>query len=372
MTKALDEEEAGTATNKTFSEKSWVRGTGGRFEVLCLVEGKIWILLFVLLCFLGVSSSLSSASDFSSAAAASFSASSLWSRLFFEGLSVNLCPSCCLQIIFWENWSLGAWSTLVSTPEVQTSLSALWARFLVIKFRAEGCYFVRWELFYYDFLFLSLECRRLERDDRVLFRLIFSHRIARSPDYWVLQQILPQILCSSLQCSLCKTVVYSLPGLLKALDSHKEEVFQICDRSGCYTLCSLFRHICDGRAVSLASQMFLLPLSLCVSLSLSIWNSWELWNPSTSVVVRLNSVVIALSRRWKSVYSKAWRSNQTHIDWSAAARKLLALAMFPKIFVLLTSVVEEGLQSPCHLSMSSLPNSSSSSSSSSTSPLLEK
>jgi hypothetical protein len=75
--------------------------------------------------------------------------------LFSEGLSVNLCPSCSFQIIFWENWSLGAWSTLVSTPEVQTSLSALWARFLVIEFRAEGCYFVRWELFYYDFLFLS-------------------------------------------------------------------------------------------------------------------------------------------------------------------------------------------------------------------------
>jgi hypothetical protein len=79
MTKALDEEEAGTATNKKFSEKSRVRETGGRreFEVVCLVEGKIWILLFVLLCFLGVSSSLSSASDFSSSAAASFSVSSL-------------------------------------------------------------------------------------------------------------------------------------------------------------------------------------------------------------------------------------------------------------------------------------------------------
>lgn len=121
-------------------------------------------------------------------------------------------------------------------------------------------------------LFLSLECRRLERDDKVLLGLIFSHRITRSPDYWVLQQILPQILRASLQCSLCKTVVYSLPGLLKALDSQKEEVFQICDRSGCYILCSLFRHICDGRVVDLTSQMFLLPLSLCVSLSLSIWN----------------------------------------------------------------------------------------------------
>jgi hypothetical protein len=182
MTKALDEEEAGTATNKTFSEKSWVRETGGRreFEVLGLVEGKIWILLFllfVLLCFLGVSSSLSSASDFSSSAAASFSVSSLWSRLFVEGLSVNLCPSCCFQIIFWENWSLGAWSTLVSTPEVQTSLSALWARFLVIEFRAEGCYFVRGELFYYDFFvsFFGVSSTSARRQSFVRTNFLSSH-----------------------------------------------------------------------------------------------------------------------------------------------------------------------------------------------------
>jgi len=303
-------------------------------------------------------------------------------RLLFFCCCKLLCFISLKQVVFWRSLcesvslllfsdhflrelitrSLKHFGEHAGGPDISICLVSSVSRHRISRGRlllCEGRAFLLW------FLVSFLECRRLERDDKVLFRLIFTHRIARSPDYWVLQQILPQILRSSLQCSLCETVVYSLPGLLKALDSHKEEVFQICDRSGCYTLCSLFQHICDGRVVSLTSQMFLLPLSLCVSLSVS--NSWELWNPSTSVV-RLNSVVIALSRRWKSVYSKAWRSNQMHIDWSAAARKLLAVAMFPKIFVLLTSVVE-GLQSLCHLSMSSLPNSSSSSS---TSSLLEK
>lgn len=78
---------------------------------------------------------------------------------------------------FWENWSLGAWSTLVSTPEVQTSLSALWARFLVIEFRADGCYFVRGKLFYYDFFvsFFGVSSTWARRQSFVGTNFLSSH-----------------------------------------------------------------------------------------------------------------------------------------------------------------------------------------------------